>query len=132
MTSSTTSYISPIYNSLPCSGISNASVVLIASTSTIVAMRTSLNPSNTPPLFGSSRTYMVNATANSQCESILATGCHMATGTMATQTSSGSGFSTHHSSAVVGSGTRSNFAWSHVFIWAVVTDILYFWAPYIS
>ena len=89
---------------------------------------TSSTPFNTPPIFGTSRTQMINATSTSQYLFQTATGAsQMMTGTTATQNLSST--PSPHASLVAGSGTRfhvtwSNVTWSHVFFWAAVAEIV--------
>jgi hypothetical protein len=100
-------------------------VVSSPSTTPIWTSSTSSPQFNTPPVFGSSRTQMINATSTSQQLFQTATGAsQMMTGIMATQNLSESNTPTPHASPVAGSGTRFHDIWAHVFIWAAVTEIV--------
>jgi hypothetical protein len=98
-----------------------------------------------PPLFGTSRTRMINATSTSQYLFPTATGSSQekpsamatqslfptATGSSqektdatATQNLSGSNTPTPLASVVAGLGIQPDVTWSHVFFWAAVTEMV--------
>jgi hypothetical protein len=107
------------------SSTSTTLVVSNLSTTPIWTSSTSSNPFNTPPIFGTSRTQMINATSTSQYLFQTATGAsQMMTGITATQNLSESSTPTPHASPVAGSGIRFHAIWSHVFLWAAVTEIV--------
>ena len=99
-------------------GASSASTV---SSSDLTAPHTSTNSFNTPLPFGSYRTLLINNTSTNKC---------MTTGLCGTATAKpsqmGSTTSGPHSSLVVKSGARQVSLWSHVFLWAALTEMLYF------
>jgi hypothetical protein len=83
----------------------------------------SVTPFNLPLSFGGSRTQMINTTSTSQ--HLFPTGSsQLAVGAQTSQNLSKSNISTPQTSLVAGSSTRSNAAWSHVFLWAAVTELL--------
>jgi hypothetical protein len=112
------------------SSVSTSLIVSSQSTTPISTSSTSSPPFNTPPIFGTSRTQMINATSTSQYLFQTATGAsQIMAGTTATQNLSVSNTLTPHTSPVVGSGTRfhvtwSDVTWSHVFFWAAVAEIV--------
>jgi hypothetical protein len=117
---------------------SNSSTITSSTSTTLVTsgqsttptwtFSTSSTPFNTPPIFGTSRTQMINATSTSQYLFQTATSASQTmTGTIGTQNLSST--PSPHASPVAGSGTRfhvtwSNVTWSHVFIWAAVAEIV--------
>jgi hypothetical protein len=72
---------------------------------------------NTPPVFGANRTEIVNATSTGQHLLPTATGSSQ-------RTTGTANIPSPYSSPVAGLGIRSDVAWSHVFVWAAVTDVL--------
>ncbi len=107
------------------SSTSTTLVVSSLSTTPIWTSSTSSTPFNTPPLFGTSRTQMINATCASQYLLQTATGAsQIMTGITATQNLSESSSPTSRASPVTGSGIRFHDPWSHVFIWAAVVEIV--------
>jgi hypothetical protein len=127
-TSSPSTVISSSSTTAP--SVSTALIVSSPSTTPTWTSSTSSTPFNTPPIFGTSRTQMINATSTDQYLFQTATGAsQMMTGTTATQNLSESSTPTPHASPVTGSGTRfhvtwSDVTWSHVFIWAAVAEIV--------
>jgi hypothetical protein len=113
------------------SGCSSSSTTIpnssAANTATVGVALTSNAPFNTPPLFGTSRTQMINATSTGQYQFPTATGSsQMVTGTAGTDTQNPSGSSTPnpYASLFAGLGTRPDVTWSHVFFWAAVSEIM--------
>jgi hypothetical protein len=93
----------------------------------VMSILTSLatnTPFNTPPVYGSTRSQMINATSTGQYLFQTATGTsQIMTGVTTTQNPSDSSSQTVHASPVTGSGMRLD-PWSHVFFWAAVIEII--------
>ena len=105
----------------------SASTALIASspsTTVIWTSSTSSTSFNTPPIFGTSRTQMVNVSSTAKYLFPTATGSSQMITATNTQSSSESSTPDPHASLVAGLGIRPDGAWSHVFFWAAVTEIL--------
>lgn len=127
--SCTTSDISSLSTVISNSNITapSASTVLIVSspsTAKIWTPSTSSTSFNTPPVFGTSRTQIVNATATGQYLFPTATGSSQMMTATDTQSPPESSAPTPHASLVAGLGIRPDAVWSHVFFWAAVTEIL--------
>jgi hypothetical protein len=105
-----------------------SSVTSITSSQGTMPILTSLatnTPFNTPLVFGTSRTQMINATSTSQYLSQTASSAsQIMTGATATQTLPESSTSIPQASPVAGSGTRLHDVWSHVFFWAAIAEIM--------
>jgi len=71
---------------------------------------------NTPPAVGTSPTKVLNATTSRPPQIV--------SGTQATQVSSDVRASTLNPSPITGSGSRANVAWSHVFLWTAIAEII--------
>ena len=102
-----------------------ALIVSGPSTTAIWTSPTPTTPFNTPPVFGTTRTQMINATSAGQPLFPMATGSsQMITATSITQSQSESSTPTPNTSLVVGLGIRPDITWSHVFFWAAITEIV--------
>ncbi len=105
-----------------------ASVTSITSSQGTKPILTSLatnTPFNTPPVFGTSRTQVINATSTGQnLFQTASSGSQIMTGVTSTQSLSASSTPTPNASPVAGLGIRPNAIWSHVFFWAAVTEIV--------
>jgi hypothetical protein len=99
-------------------------LVLSPNTTVVGTSSSSCTLFNTPLVFGTSRTQMINVTSAGHYLFPTATGSsQMMTGT-ATQSPSLSNSSPTHAALVTGSGTRRDVTWSHVFFWAAITEII--------
>ncbi|KAH8797501.1 hypothetical protein F5882DRAFT_374975 [Hyaloscypha sp. PMI_1271] len=106
------------------SATSNLSKVLSPNTTVVGTSSSSCTLFNTPLVFGTSRTQMINVTSAGHYLFPTATGSsQMMTGT-ATQSPSLSNSSPTYAALVTGSGTRRDVTWSHVFFWAAITEII--------
>jgi len=108
--------------------ILSPNTTLIVSGSGTTVVQTSLSSCtlfNTPLVFGTSRTKMINATSTSQYLFPTATGSsQVAVQPTASQSLSPSNSPSTNAALVTGLGTRRGVAWSHVFFWAAVTEIV--------
>ena len=120
-----TSYPASCTTSVTSNSITNTPITSTTSLSITPIWTSSCTSFNTPPIFGATRTQMINTTSTSQYLFQTATGAsQVMTGIMATQNLSGSSTSTPQASPVTGSGTRFHNIWSHVFFWAAVAEIM--------
>jgi hypothetical protein len=99
----------------PCtSKTSNVSILNTAEIWTPSMLPTTFN---LPPMIGASRTAMINATSTKQYINLTATApSQRMTDTVNTPPP--------YASLVIGLGVRPDVAWSHVFFWAAVTEIV--------
>jgi hypothetical protein len=120
------SCITSVTSSLIIPSPSTATALIVSSPSTteIWTPSTSSTSFNTPLIFGTSRTQMVNATSTGQYLFPTATGSSQMMTATNTQSLSEPSTPTPHASLLAGLGIRPDVAWSHVFFWAAVTEIL--------
>ncbi|PMD55349.1 uncharacterized protein K444DRAFT_634182 [Hyaloscypha bicolor E] len=110
----------------PASGTATAtpnSRATAQSTAFLVGAGTPLSSStlfNTPPVFGTSRTQMINDTALSHYLFPTATGSSQIMPGTATQSLSEPNTSSPSPTLVSGPGIRLAITWSHVFFWAAI------------
>ncbi len=107
---------------------SSTSTILVVSSLSTMPIWTSSTLStlfNTLPIFGTSRTQMINTSCASQYLLQMTTGAsQIMTSIIATQNLSESSTSISRTSLVTGLGIRFHDPWSHIFIWAAVTEIV--------
>jgi hypothetical protein len=109
---------------------SNAGTITFSTDTTLRALNTTATPTsssssshfNTPPVFGTSRTQVINVTSIGQNMFPTATGSsHIMTDAMASHSLSQS---TPSATPVAGLGSRREVTWFHIFFWATITEII--------